>query len=70
MTRLTIFVVVVAAVLAGATTMLRSRSYLTTGLAGPRSVPTVQQMQSGSGDKLPVEDFDDRSLIYPRAATR
>jgi len=23
-------------------------------------------MQSARGDKLPVEDFEDRSLVYPR----
>jgi len=68
MIRLTIFVVVAATVLASATTMLRSRSYWTNGYAGTASVPTLQQLQSGRGDKLPVEDFDDRSLVYPRAA--
>jgi len=35
------------------------------GLAGPSTLQGVH-----GGDKLPVQDFDDRSLVFPRETTR
>ena len=30
-------------------------------------MPTVQELQSAAGvEKLPVQEFEDRSLVYPR----
>lgn len=49
----------------------RSHSGLTTGRAGTSSTSTLHDMQSArSMDKLPVEDFDDQSLVYPRETKR
>ena len=51
--------------------VLRSHSLSTIGNAGKRSGSTVQEMQSDRGaDKLPVEDFEDLSLVFPREAKR
>ena len=45
----------------------RSHSIPTIGRAGTGGASTLQDMQSGrSADKLPVDDFDDRSLVFPR----
>jgi hypothetical protein len=49
----------------------RSHSNATVGRAGTSSTSTLQGMQSGrSADKLPVDDFDDRSLVFPRDSKR
>jgi hypothetical protein len=43
----------------------------TTGRAGTASSSTLQELQSGrSADKLPIEDFEDRSLVFPRESKR
>jgi hypothetical protein len=68
-----IIVCFVAAVglLAALTGIPRSHSGLTTGRAGTASTSTLHDMQSArSMDNLPVEDFDDRSLVYPRETKR
>ena len=69
MTRLIIFAFLAVALLgAGATTMLRSRSLLNGGTA---AMPTIEQLhRSANVDKLPAEDFDDRSLVFPRETKR
>ena len=65
MKRLVISVLAAVALLAGATGILRSRSVSTN--VGTAAMPTMQELQSEAGvDKLPVEDFEDRSLVYPR----
>jgi hypothetical protein len=57
---LVVSVIAVALALAGATSILRSHSLSTT-------VTTAQDLKvARSNDKLPVEDFDDRSLVFPR----
>ncbi|MDE2332677.1 MAG: hypothetical protein KGK16_18105 [Bradyrhizobium sp.] len=49
----------------------RSHSGSTIGRAGATSTLTVQEMQSSSAaGKLPAEDFDDRSLVFPRESKR
>jgi hypothetical protein len=59
------------ALFAAVTGMLQTHSLSTIGFAGKRSGSTLQEMQSGPGiDKLPVEDFEDRSLVFPREAKR
>jgi hypothetical protein len=56
------------ALFAAVTGMLQSRSPSTIGYAGQRSGSTLQEMQSGA--MLPAEDFEDRSLVFPREAKR
>jgi hypothetical protein len=57
--------------LAAVTGIPRSPSISTVGRAGTSSTSTLQDMQSGrSADKLPVDDFDDRSLVFPRDPKR
>jgi len=57
--------------LAAVTGIPRSHSGLTIGRAGTAGMSTLQDMQSGrSANKLPAEDFDDRSLVFPRETKR
>jgi hypothetical protein len=63
-------VVAVVALLAVVTSIPRSHSVSTIELAGTGSMSTLQEMQSARGGKLPVEDFEDRSLVYPRETNR
>jgi hypothetical protein len=57
--------------IAAVTGVPRSHSISTVGRAGTSSTSTLQDMQSGrSADKLPVDDFDDRSLVFPRESKR
>jgi hypothetical protein len=49
----------------------RSHSISTIGRAETGSTSTLQDMQSGrSAEQLPVDDFDDRSLVFPRESKR
>lgn len=67
MTRLMTSVLALVALLAAATTLLRSYSPTTNGAVGMAGTPTLQELQSAAGtDKLRVENFEDRSLVYPR----
>ena len=62
-----IFFIAAVGLLAAVTGIPRSHSGSTIGLAGTASKSTIQDMQSARGaDKLPAEDFDDRSLVFPR----
>ena len=68
-----LIIVFVAAVglLAAVTGILSSHSISTIGRAGTSRPLALQDMQGGRGaDQLPVEDFEDRSLVYPRQAKR
>jgi hypothetical protein len=57
--------------LAAVTGIPRSHSISMIGRAGTGGASTLQDMQSGrSVDKLPVDDFDDRSLVFPREPKR
>ena len=57
--------------LAAVTGIPRSHSDSTIGRAGNASTSTLQDMQAArSADKLPAEDFDDRSLVFPRESKR
>ena len=67
---LIISAIAAVALLAAATEILRSHSPSTIGYAGQRSGSTLQEMQRGAGDKLPAEDFEDHSLVFPREAKR
>jgi hypothetical protein len=50
------------------TNMLRSHMSMTIGLSG--AAPAVQQQSAVDTATLPVEDFEDRSLVYPRLPKR
>lgn len=69
MKHLTIIALVGVALLAGVTGMLRSR--LPSSNAGTAPMPTIHELQSAAPvDKLPVDDFEDRSLVFPRELKR
>jgi hypothetical protein len=64
-----VFFIAAVGLLAAVTGILQSGSRV--GRAGTASTLTLQDMQSGrSADKLPAEDFDDRSLVFPRESKR
>jgi hypothetical protein len=65
MTRLIISAIASVALLAAATSMLQSHSLPTNGGVKTAGMPTVQELQAGA-ERLPVQDFEDRSLVYPR----
>ena len=68
---LVISAIAAVALFATVTGMLRSHSPSTIGYAGKGRGSTVQEMQSNhSVDKLPLEDFEDRSLVFPREMKR
>jgi hypothetical protein len=49
----------------------RLHSISTIGRGGTGGGLTLHDMQSGRNvDKLPVDDFDDRSLVFPRESRR
>jgi hypothetical protein len=55
------------ALFAAATTMLRSYSPSTDRVGTP-SMPSMQELQSTADvNKLPIEEFEDQSLVYSRA---
>lgn len=67
MTRLMISAIASVALLAAATSMLQSHSLPTNGGVRTAGMPTVQELQTAAGaERLPVQDFEDRSLVYPR----
>jgi hypothetical protein len=50
--------------LAGTVGILRSNSHINVETAG---MPTMQELHSSANvDKLPAEDFEDRSLVFSR----
>ena len=70
MNRLIIAGFAAIAVLAAATTMLRSHSLtgshaVTTGMASPQ-----QRQTSTVVNKLPIEEFEDMSLVYSNSPKR
>ncbi|VIO72771.1 hypothetical protein CI1B_44180 [Bradyrhizobium ivorense] len=49
----------------------RSHPISTVGLAISGGGSSLHDMQSGrQADKLPADDFDDRSLVFPRESKR
>ena len=57
----------VIAMLAAATTVLRSHSSATNFAAGTAGMMSVQERHGVDVNKLPVEDFEDQSLVYSTA---
>ena len=66
-----VFFIAALGLLAAVAGMARSHSISTIGRAGKASLPTLHDMQtSRQADKLPADDFDDRSLVFPREPKR
>ena len=61
-----IFFIAAVGLIAAVTGISRSHSGSTVGRAGTAGMSTLQDMQSARAAKLPTEDFDDRSLVFPR----
>jgi hypothetical protein len=61
----------VIAMLAAATTMLRSHSSATSFSAGTAGTMPLQELLAAAGvNKLPMDDFEDQSLVYSTAPKR
>jgi hypothetical protein len=68
MKRLMISGFAAVALLAVATTMLWSRSPSMGHPVEPAGLMTLHEMHSGAGvNKLPIEEFEDQSLVYSTA---
>ena len=69
MKRLIVSVIALFIAIAGTTSVLRSHTQLINKVTGRATGSTLQELQGlRNGDKLPIEDFDDRSLVFPREA--
>lgn len=61
----------VAVALFAATTVLRSHSISGNEAAQTAMMPSTQELQHATDtSKLPVEEFEDRSLVYPNRPSR
>lgn len=70
MRRMVIVLAVVAAV-AVASILLRSRSSVIELSAGTAAMPSLLELHATAGvHKLPVQDIEDQSLIYPTVEKR
>jgi hypothetical protein len=68
MKRLLISAFAVFALLAAATTVLRSHSSATNFSVGTAGMMSVQELGAAAGvNKLPIEEFEDQSLVYSAA---
>ncbi len=67
MKRLMISALAAIALFAAATTMLRSHTPAPDRAAGFSDAMSLQEMHSASRvNKLPIEEFEDRSLVFSR----
>jgi len=66
MKRLLNFAFAFVALLAVATTVLRSHSSATNFSAGTAGMMSVQELGAGSNN-LPIEEFEDQSLVFSTA---
>jgi hypothetical protein len=65
MKRLMISAFAAFGLLAAATNMLRSHSSSTDGPVATAGMPLLQELQSAADvNKLPIGEFEDRSLVY------
>ena len=68
MKRLLNSALVIVALLIAANAVLRSNSSATSFSAGPAGLMSVQELGAAAGlNKLPIEEFEDLSLVYPAA---
>jgi hypothetical protein len=62
---------VVVALLIAAATVLRSHSSATDFSAGTAGMMSVRELSAAAGlNKLPIEEFEDQSLVYSAAPKR
>ena len=62
MKRLMVFAFVVVVLFAAATTMLRSHTHATSQAIGSETCQS--RAAATDGNKLPIEEFEDQSLVY------
>jgi hypothetical protein len=71
MMRLMITALAVFGVIAVASTLLRSRSSVVELSAVAAAMPSLLELHAAAGvHKLPAQDIEDQSLIYPTAEKR
>jgi hypothetical protein len=71
MIRLMFIALAVVAVVVGSSVLLRSRSSVVELSAGTAAMPSLLELNAAAGvHKLPVQDIEDQSLIYPSAEKR
>jgi hypothetical protein len=71
MMRLMITALAVVAVIAGSSILLRSRSSMIGLSAGTAAMPSLLELHAAADvHKLPIQDIDDQSLIYPTPEKR
>jgi hypothetical protein len=70
MKRLMISAFAVVALLVAATTVLRSHSSATNFAVETAGIMSVQELHAGNSNKLPIEDYEDQSLVYSTAPKR
>jgi hypothetical protein len=71
MMRLMFIALAVVAVIVGSSVLLRSRSSVVELSAGAAAMPSLLELHAAAGvHKLPVQDIEDQSLIYPTAEKR
>jgi hypothetical protein len=71
MIRLLIIAFAVVAVVAGSSVLLRSRSSVIELSAGTAAMPSLLELHAAAGvHKLPAQDIEDQSLVYPTAEKR
>jgi hypothetical protein len=71
MMRLMITALAIVAVIAGSSILLRSRSSVTELSAGTAAMPSLLELHAAVGvHKLPVQEIEDQSLIYPTVEKR
>jgi hypothetical protein len=70
MKRLMISAFAVVAFFAAATTVLRSHSSAINFAVGTAGAMSVQELLGVDVNKLPIEDFEDQSLVYSTAPKR
>ena len=69
MIRLTISAIALAALIVGATSLLRSRS--PSVALSTAAMPPLQELHAMAGvNELPVQEIEDRSLVYPTVAKK
>ncbi len=71
MTRPLTIALAIIAVVAGSSVLLRSRSSVLELSAGTAAMPSLLELHAAAGvHKLPTQDIEDQSLIYPTAEQR
>ena len=71
MIRLMFIALAVVAVVVGSSVLLRSRSSVVELSAGAAAMPSLLELHATAGvHKLPAQDIEDQSLIYPTAEKR